>query len=180
MGREWPRAGVFGSERAASGPIGWPLPGPSVGSLRPAFTPEHSAKDFPLFPNQRLGMSPHFLAGLVLFQRGGLTCFISNSLWLQPCPSESCPPSCPAQSPVLWIRPSAGTGSGVPRAGGWGSAVSRSARPLARLRFQIILDAQGVSLDPHFLHPNSHIDHRGALWAWRLPPHPKGAPAWSP
>lgn len=45
-------------------------------------------------------------------------------------------------------------------AGGWGSAVSRPARPLARLRLQSILDAQGRERGPPL--PAPKLDQRGA------------------
>ena len=71
--------------------------------------------------------------------------FVSNSLWRRPCPSEPC---------SVNLSLDHGRGPGV--------SSEQDRRPLARLRFQIILDAWGRELGPPLLHPNSGLDQRGA------------------
>lgn len=149
MGRERPREAVFRSKQATSGPRIWPLPGARVGSLRPAFSPEPSRNDFPIFLQPAAwDLSPHFLAGLVFFQRGGLTSVLSPTpSGVDPAPQS--PVCLPAPLRVLLCESVTG-----PRAGGWGSAVSRSGDLLPALDSRLFWVHGVVNLDPHFLHTN--------------------------
>lgn len=157
MRRERPREAVFGSKQAASGPRGWPLPGTRVSSLRPAFTAEPSGNDFPIFLQPAAwDLSPHSLAGLAFFQRGGLTSVLS------PTPSGVDPaPQSPARLPAP-LRAQLCESVTRARAGAWGSAVSRTGDLLPALDSRLFWMHGGVNLDPHFLHPNSDLDQRGA------------------
>ena len=173
--RERPREAAFGSKQAASGPRGWPLPGARGSSLRPAFTAEPSGNDFPIFLHPAAwGLSPHSLAGLVFFQRGGLTSVSS------PTPSGVDPaPQSPARLPAP-LRALLCESVTRPRAGAWGSAVSRTGDLLPALDSRLFWMHGGVNLDPHFCTQTLALISEAPLWAWPLPPHSKGTPfIWS-
>ena len=122
LGRERPGEAVFGSKQAALGPCGWPLPGARVGSLRPAFTPEPSGNDFPIFLQPvAWDLSLPSLAGLVFFQRGLTSVLSPTPSGISPAPRS--PGRLPA--PLRALLCESGTQlvqSGVPR---WGAGGQR-------------------------------------------------------
>ena len=67
-----------------------------------------------------------------------------------------------------------------PRAGAWGSAVSRTGDLLPALDSRLFWMHGGVNLDPHFCTQTLALISEAPLWAWPLRPHSKGTPfIWS-
>ena len=122
IGEGTPRGGGVWKQAGGLGPCGWPLPGARVGSLRPAFTPEPSGNDFPIFLQPvAWDLSLPSLAGLVFFQRRLTSVLSPTPSGISPAPRS--PGRLPA--PLRALLCESGTRlvqSGVPR---WGAGGQR-------------------------------------------------------